>query len=213
MATMSIRTKAGAPGCEIRQGLISRLLLCAVIGFSSPRLEAQVVKGGTPAAMITHTTCVDSTRRWLGALAGEYRVQTVTRAGPSAWDTSMANARFGWELGGCLMVEHFAGRRGGEAYETVALWGTSGSLDHPIQRVFAHSQHGLLGLSEGSWNAAGDTLTMSDSALVRGTWIQERYVVSRPPGGVLTAEGLRSEDVGRTWTVTLRARYMRTAPH
>jgi hypothetical protein len=110
------------------------------------------------------------------------------------------------------MVEHFAGRRGGEAFETVALWGTSGGLDHPIQRVFAHSQHGLLGLSEGRWNAAGDTLTLADSALVRGTWIQERHVVSRPRGGVFSAEGRRSEDGGRTWTITLRARYTRTDP-
>jgi len=190
-----------------------RLLFCTVMGLWPAYLESQVGSGGTPAAMITHTSCVDSTRRWLGPLAGEYRVQTVTRAGvSSAWDSTMAHARFDWELGGCLMVEHFDGRRGGEAYETVALWGTSGDPDHPIQRVFAHSHHGLLGLSEGHWNAAGDTLTLVDSAIVRGKWIQERYVVSRPRGGEFTAEGRRSEDGGQTWIITLRARYMRTGP-
>jgi len=192
--------------------MLRRLLLCAVMGLCPTHLEAQVASGGTAATMITHTSCVDSTRRWLGPLAGAYRVQTAAGPGASGWDSTTARARFGWQLGGCLMVEHFAGRRGGEAFETVALWGTSGGLDHPIQRVFAHSQHGLLGLSEGRWNAAGDTLTLADSALVRGTWIQERHVVSRPRGGVFSAEGRRSEDGGRTWTITLRARYTRTDP-
>jgi hypothetical protein len=187
-----------------------RLVFCALIGVWPTVLNGQVASGGTPAEMITHTSCVDSTRRWLGPFAGDYRVQTGTGTGASAGDSTMARARFGWELGGCLMAEHFDGQRGGEAYETVALWGTSGSLDHPIQRVFAHSQHGLLGLSEGRWNAAGDTLTLADSAFVRSQWIQERYVVTRPRDGVFMAEGRRSQDGGKTWTTTLHARYTRT---
>lgn len=172
-------------------------------------LIAQLPPGGTPATLITHASCVDSTRRWLGPFVGEYRVETFTRGGANAWDSTTAHARFGWELGGCLMVEHFDGRRDGNAFATLAVWGTSGNVDHPIQRVFAHSQHGLLGLSEGRWNTAGDTLTLVDSALVRGKWIQERYLVSRPRGGVFSAEGRRSEDGETTWVVTLRARYTR----
>jgi hypothetical protein len=172
-------------------------------------LVAQVASGAAAPAMITHASCVDSTSRWLGMLIGKYRVQALTRTGSGAWDSTAAQARFGWELGGCLMVERFEGRRDGEPYQTMALWGTSGSHDHPIQRAFAHSQHGLLGLSEGRWDAAGDTLVLADSAFVRGRWVQERYVVSRPRGGLFTAEGRRSEDGGKAWIITLRARYVR----
>jgi hypothetical protein len=186
----------------------ANFLLCCC--FWPACLGAQGAGASTPAPLITHTTCVDSTRRWLGPFVGVYRVRTVTRTTASAWDSTLARAQFGWELGGCLMVEHSDGRRDGDAYTTLALWGTSGRPDRPIQRVFAHSQHGLLGLSEGGWNAAGDTLTLADSAFVRGRWIQERYVVSRPRGGVFTVEGRRSEDDGKTWIVTLRARYVRT---
>jgi hypothetical protein len=77
----------------------------------------------------------------------------------------------------------------------------------PIQRFFVHSQHGLLGLSEGSWNPTGDTLVVEDSALVRGAWIRQRYLLSRPRAGAFTAEGRRSEDGGKTWFVTYRVRY------
>lgn len=186
-----------------------RVILYVVVSLWPTHLNAQTTKGAPPAAMITHASCVDSTSRWLGMLIGEYRVQAVTRAGAGMWDSTAAEARFAWELGGCLMIERFKGRRDGEPYQTVALWGTSGSPAHPIQRTFAHSQHGLLGLSEGSWDVAGDTLVLADSAFVRGKWVQQRYVVSRPHSGAFTAEGRRSEDGGKTWLITLRARYVR----
>jgi hypothetical protein len=186
-----------------------RLLLLAVTAMAPAFLDAQAAPDGTPAPFITHASCVDSTRSLLGAFQGDYRVHTLNRAGPAAWDSTDARAHFAWELDGCLMVERYEGQRGGEPYSTLALWGTSGNPERPIQRTFAHSQHGVLVLSEGRWNAAGDTLTLADSAFVRGVWVQQRYVVSRPRSGVFTAEGRRSEDHGATWIVTMRARYNR----
>jgi hypothetical protein len=161
----------------------------------------------TPAPLITHASCVEATHRLLGGFIGEFDVRAVYGHGVDARDTTTADARFTWALGGCLVREHFSGRRDGVPYEYEALWGTSGSAAHPIQRVFAHSQHGLLGLSEGGWSAAADTLTIGDSAFVRGRWIYERYVVSRPgPTGFVTI-GRRSEDGGRSWFETSRARF------
>jgi hypothetical protein len=191
----------------------SRFMRCsfvfALMGIMPGGVAGQVAAGGTPAPLITHASCVDSTRRWLGAFEGEYRVRALFRAGATTWDSTDAHARFAWELGGCLMVERFDGRRGGEPYATVSLWGTSGGPDHPVQRTFAHSQHGVLGVSEGRWNAAGDTLILADSVFVRGDWVQQRYVVTRPRGGAFTTEGRRSEDHGSTWIITQRSRYTR----
>lgn len=133
----------------------------------------------------------------------------VFRSGPDQRDTTRARARFSPALGGCLVRERFRGRRDGQPYEYEALWGTSGSPDRPIQRIFAHSQHGLLGLSEGRWNVAADTLVVEDSALVGGTWIYQRYVASRPGPKGFVAIGLRSEDARHTWVETSRAQFTR----
>jgi hypothetical protein len=78
-----------------------------------------------------------------------------------------------------------------------------------VQRLFVHSQHGLLGISEGDWNAARDSLIVEDSVLVRGQWIRQRNVMTRPAAGRFTVEGWRSEDGGKTWFLTNRARYSR----
>jgi len=186
-----------------------RLLLPVAAAFLWPVCGAAQGRSGTPAPPVTHASCVENTHRLLGAFTGDYRVEAAMRLGTGAWDSIVAVAHFRQELDGCLMEERFEGTRDGEPYITLSLWGTSGAPDHPIQRTMAHSQHGLLGLSEGSWNAAGDTLTLGDSALVRGTWIQQRYVLTRPRNGTFTAVARRSEDHGKTWTVTLRSRYER----
>jgi hypothetical protein len=73
--------------------------------------------------------------------------------------------------------------------------------------IFAHSQHGILSLSAGGWNAIGDSLMVTDSVFVRARWVHQRYVLTRPADGTFTTEGRRSEDGGRTWIVTYRARY------
>lgn len=188
---------------------VSVRLVALLLAGATTRAGAQSsgAPSSTPAPLITHVSCVDATHRLLGAFIGEFDVRAVYGPGADARDTSDADARFTWALGGCLVRERFRGRRSGEPYEYEALWGTSGSSTHPIQRVFAHSQHGLLGLSEGGWNAAADTLTIGDSAFVRDRWIYERYVVSRPgPTGFVTS-GLRSDDGGRSWFETSRARF------
>jgi hypothetical protein len=189
-----------------------RLVLGCALVFLPEALIAQTTSAPDSTRLITHASCVDSTRQWLGMFVGDYRVQVAYRAGADRWDSTVARGQFSWDLGGCLMLERQEGRRSGEAYDYVALWGTSGPPGRRIQRVFAHSQHGLLGLSEGRWNDSNDTLVLADSAFVRDQWIQERLVVSRPRHGSFIMEGRRSEDGGRSWIVTHHAKYTATGP-
>jgi hypothetical protein len=186
-------------------GLVPLLLAAATVLAGAQ--SAARSSSSTPAPLVTHASCVDATHRLLGAFVSEFDVQAVYGRAVDARDTSAATAQFTWALGGCLMRERYRGHRSGEPYEYEALWGTSGSAAHPIQRVFAHSQHGLLGLSEGGWNVAADSLTIGDSALVRGRWVYERYVLTRPGPTGFVATGLRSEDGGRSWFETSRARF------
>jgi hypothetical protein len=158
---------------------------------------------------VTHGSCVAATTRDLAMFVGEYDVRAAFRAGPTAWDSSAARSTFRAELGGCLVRENFAGLRYGEPYAYTALWGTSGTAPHTIQRVFVHSQHGLLVLSAGAWNATGDSLVVDDSSFVRGAWVRERSVLSRPGPDGFTAVNWRSEDGGKSWFPTFRARYVR----
>jgi hypothetical protein len=185
-------------------GLVPLLLAAAAVRAGA---QSSARSSSTPAPLVTHISCVATTHRLLGAFVGQFDVQAVYRRGVDRRDTSVARAQFTWALGGCLVRERFRGRRSGEPYEYEALWGTSGSAAHPIQRVFAHSQHGLLGLSEGGWNVAADSLTVGDSALVRGRWVYERYVLSRPGPTGFVETGLRSEDGGRSWFETSRAQF------
>jgi hypothetical protein len=185
----------------MKQSLL--LLLCCALLVPSDICIGQV---------ITHDSCVDSTRRVLGPFAGEYDVRAAFRNGPARWDSSAAHSRFAWEFGGCLMREDFSGSRFDEPYQYIAIWGTSGVAPQRVQRIFVHSQHGLLGLSEGGWNAAGDSLIVEDSAFIRGQWIRQRNVLSRPREGSFVSQSWRSEDEGHTWFLTQRAQYVRHGP-
>jgi hypothetical protein len=180
----------------------TRLLSLVLLGLGS---------SARPASHADERTCAQATTRLLGSLVGDYEVLVQFRSGPNSWDSSAARSRFGYELGGCLLTEHFQGHRYGEPYDYVALFGTAGAEGGRVQRVFAHSQHGLLSLASGNWNQAGDSLVFEDSALVRGTWIRQRYQLVRSANDELSTEGRRSEDGGRTWFSTMQAHYTRVA--
>jgi hypothetical protein len=161
----------------------------------------------TPAGSPPPFSCADTTRRYLGSFVGDYDVSAVFRRGQEGWDSTGARASFSYELGGCAVREHFEGTRYGQPYAYVAIWGANGDSAQKIQRTFLHSQHGILSLSDGGW-ASTDTLVLLDSAFVRGRWIQQRVVISRPAADGFVLEGRRSEDGGRTWFVTQRSRYV-----
>lgn len=154
-------------------------------------------------------TCATNAQRVLGVFLGDYEVRATFRAGPAAWDSSLARSTFAWDLEGCVLVERFDGMRFGQPYRYLSMWGAGGDTARPIQQVFVHSQHGVLSLSQGNWTPTGDTLFVEDSAFVRGGWIHERHVMSRPVAGRFVSEGRRSENGGRTWFPTSHLRYLR----
>ena len=157
------------------------------------------------------STCADTTRLLLGQLLGRYRAAVWFRTGSAGGDTSTATVTIRPALDGCVLEERFVGRRFGSPYSYLAWWGAHAGDPRPIQRVFVHSQHGVLSIAAGAWSA--DSLVLDDSVNVRGRWIYERLVL-RPSstgftGGFATAQ-LRSEDGGQSWFVTQRTRYVRT---
>lgn len=169
----------------------SRIGALLIVALAAPKLRAQQPSDRRPPPLITHAACVDSSARSLGIFIGDYDVDASFRSGTGAWDSTHARSQFGWVLGGCILREDFVGRSFNKPYEYLALWGTSGPGSRRVQRLFVHSQHGLLGISEGDWNAARDSLIVEDSALVRGQWIRQRNVMTRPVAGGFTVEGWR----------------------
>jgi hypothetical protein len=159
------------------------------------------------------STCATNSQRALGVFLGDFEVRATFRTGPGTWDSSLARSHFAWDLDRCVLVERFDGRRFGQPYRYLSIWGAAGDTVQPIQRLLVHSQHGVMNLSQGNWNAAGDTLIVADSVFVRGSWVHERHIMSRPVAGRFVSEGRRSEDGGRTWFSTSRSLYVRRGPN
>lgn len=180
--------------------------ICAIIGLSVLPVTTGIAQALPSAPAFS---CADTTTRKLGFLIGEYDARAIFRAGPSAWDSTTARVSITRDLDGCLMREHFRGTRYGSPYEYLAYWGAHGDPPAPIERSFAHSQHGLLSVSSGRF--VGDSIFLEDSAFVRQRWIYQRVVLWRDTGSVgnLRSEGRRSEDARTTWFVTQRTFYAR----
>lgn len=150
--------------------------------------------------------CADTTRAILADFVGEWRVSASFRADSGRWENDSARATISPDMGGCVLSEHFYGRRYGAPYEFLATWGANGGSPR-IQRSFVHSQHGLIGVMGGDF--VGDTLVLGDSAVVRGQLVLEQHVFSRPVRSGFFFESRRSADRGRTWIATWRATYRR----
>ena len=181
-------------------------MICVGIGLLSPSATTGIAQArpGAPAF-----SCADTTAHRLGFLVGEYDARAIFRAGPTSWDSTTAQISITPDLNGCVLREHFRGRRYGSPYEYLAYWSAHGGPATPIQRSFVHSQHGLLSVSSGRMVA--DSIFLEDSAFVRERWIYQRLVLWREPGAAvnLRSEARRSEDARATWFVTQRTFYAR----
>jgi hypothetical protein len=161
-------------------------------------------------AQAQRSSCADSVARAIGAFRGEWQVRAVFRISATAQDTTEARAVLTPELGGCVLREDYRGRRYGEPYEFLALWGANGGADAPIQRFFVHSQHGIFGVASGAFRA--DTLVLREQNTVAGSPVLQEKLFSRPASGQFVQVDRRSTDGGATWTVTLRAEYRQRGP-
>lgn len=150
-------------------------------------------------------SCPDTVRAALGGLFGEWEVTALFRTGPGSWDSTAARASFTPDLAGCVVRQEYHGRRYGERYDYLALWGANGDAPGRIQRFFVHSLHGIFGLAAGGFQ--GDTLLLEQRLTVQGRPLLQQSRFSRPTAEGFTQEDRRSTDDGVSWTVTLQARY------
>ena len=182
------------------------ILAALTVALSASRLLAHAA-----AVQAIPYNCADTTSRALGFLVGEYSASASFRAGPTAWDSTTATVTIARDLEGCVLREQFRGTRYGAPYEYLALWSANGGATMPVQRLFVHSQHGILVLSAGS--RTGDSLVVGDSVFLRGRWVFQQVVLwpERTAGTVLRSESRRSEDGRATWFITQRMRYQRRA--
>lgn len=151
--------------------------------------------------------CADSVSQRLGTLIGTWDVRSMARQGPTAWDTTTGIAEIRPDFEGCLLREQFTGRRYGQPFNFLSLWGAVG-LNHPIQRTFVHSQHGLLGVYSGA--VSNGRLALRDSQVVNGQLMHfEHRFEPFPAADSMRFSSLRSTDRGATWLVTWYADYRR----
>lgn len=194
----------------VARSQVLRLAACIVCGAAvAAGAQRGEPDGRTAPARISSASCVRDGARLLGTFRGRFAVDAAFRTGPDAWEHTSGTAMLDWRLGGCILAEHFDGTRSGAPYAYEALWGTSGMDDHRMQRAVIQSQHGIIVLSEGGWNAARDTLTLLDSAHVgtRRVW-QRTVIVSVSDGFDLVAQ--RSDDAGKSWIDVQRFAYRRS---
>jgi hypothetical protein len=178
--------------------------LLVVIALLAPAGSA-AAQAGAPAF-----SCADTVDAALRAYHGTWRVTALFRTGPGAWDTTEATSSFTPDLGGCVLRQDYRGRRYGEAYDYLALWGANGNPAARIQRFFTHSLHGIFDISAGSF--VGDTLVLESRLTVQGRPLIQQQRITRPLACGFTQTDRRSTDGGATWTETLRATYERLSP-
>jgi len=155
-------------------------------------------------------SCADTVEAALGAYRGTWQVVALFRTGSGTWDTTQATATFSPDLTGCVLRQDYRGRRYGEPYQYLALWGANGFPEARIQRFFAHSLHGIFDLAAGGFR--GDTLLLESRLTVQGRPLVQQVRLTKPVAGTFTQTDRRSTDGGATWTETLRAAYRRDAP-
>jgi hypothetical protein len=179
------------------------LLVALLLGLV-PRSRAVAQAGSSP------FSCADTVEAALGAFRGSWHVRALFRTGPGTWDTTEATSTFAPDLAGCVLRQDYRGRRYGEAYAYLAIWGANGSPEGRVQRFFTHSLHGLCDISAGMFH--GDTLQLESRLTVQGRPLIEQTRITRPIDGQFFQTDGRSTDGGATWTETLRATYRRDAP-
>lgn len=160
-----------------------------------------------PGAVHAQAVCANDIAGRLGFLVGSWRVESAFRTPEATWDSTTGAARIRPDLSGCLLREEYEGQRFGEPYSQVALWSVSGFEPTPYQRVFAHSQHGLLVLRQGRFH--GDTLVLRSETVVSDRRITEEDRITRSSDSAFEFINRRSIDDGVTWTITRRALYVR----
>jgi hypothetical protein len=159
------------------------------------------------AAPAPPAACAARGSAFLQSLAGEWEVEAEFRSGEGGFEGATGRASIAPELGGCVLVERYAGTRGGKPWDFLVILGANGP-GPAIQEVFVHSQHGIMALSSGE--VTGGALVLEDAPVVDGKVILIRHVYFDVNADGFRYESRRSTDKGASWTVSWRARYKRS---
>jgi hypothetical protein len=108
----------------------------------------------------------------------------------------------------CLLRERVITATGNPPYEALIVWGVNGA-DSTIQRVFARSQHGRLGVYQGRRTGFDIALRQIAFSPQPDSVVVENLVVIRDRDHFTITSRL-SNDRGRTWQALSRWEYRRS---
>jgi len=159
------------------------------------------------AALATGRTCPIAATAALPELAGSWDMVLVNRLDGPQPDTTRATSTIAADLQGCLLNERVTAVAGNPPYEALVVWGVNGA-DSTIQRVFAHSQHGRLGVYQG--RRRGSEIALRQNAIPPqfNNSAVENIVVIRDRDHFTITSRL-SNDRGLTWQLLSRWEYRR----
>ena len=143
----------------------------------------------------------------LPELSGTWNVLLISGLDRPRPDSARASATITADLQACLLREHVITTTGNPPYEALIVWGVNG-VDSTIQRVFAHSQHGRLGVYQS--RRTGSEIALRQIALSPqpDSVVVENLVVIRDRDHFTITSRL-SNDRGRTWQALSRWEYQR----
>ncbi len=141
-------------------------------------------------------------------LIGEWTVRAENRLPDGKWEASDARCWITREFKGCMLREHYSGKRLGMPFEARGLYGFN-NANGKLQRVWVDSEHGMLAVHEGS--KVGDTVVLDYEMMLRGYKVILRDVFSGMTSDAFRLERSRSNDQGKTWDVTSKLVFTRVA--
>jgi hypothetical protein len=161
-------------------------------------------------ALTSMRACPINATSALPELTGAWQVLMISGLDRTRPDSARAVATIAPDLQGCLLREQLHAQTGNPPYEAVIVWGVNGA-DSTIQRIFAHSQHGRIGVYQG--RRVGSAIALRQQSLSTqpdGEVVENQVLISNRDHFTITSR--LSEDHGRTWKLLSRWEYQRTSP-
>lgn len=145
----------------------------------------------------------------LPELTGAWQVLMISGLDRTHPDSAQAIATIATDLQACLLREQLRAQTGNPPYEALILWGVNGA-DSTIQRIFAHSQHGRIGVYQG--RRIGAVIALRQQSLSTqpdDVVVENQVLIGNRDHFTITSR--LSEDHGRTWRLLSRWEYQRTS--
>lgn len=151
-------------------------------------------------------TCLHEAFDAFAFLEGEWTVASRYRNMEGAWEETTAAASITYDMGGCLLIEHFTGTRNGTPFEARAVLAFN-PITNRLQRAWSDSGHGLLVLYEGT--ATSDSILLQSSLSIRDRTVLFQHAYLDVGTDTFRLESRRSTDAGATWDTSWYLTYQR----